>query len=85
MSAFREMLHIRIFVDGIGDMTYSGIKIFSFFHFQIYISSHSSTTMVIAQTKDARTFDMTCTPYHRSAGKQKGDAIIAVGLRFACP
>lgn len=52
-------------------MTYQGIKEFSFSHFQISISSHSNTTMVIAQTEDERTFDMTRTPYHRSAGNKK--------------
>lgn len=65
-------------------MTYQGIKKNSFFRFQISISSHSNTTMVIAQTEDGRTFDMTRTPHHRSAAKQKEDAIIAVDLRFAC-
>lgn len=56
----------------------------SFVHFQVSISSHSNTTMVIAQTIDGGTFDMTCTPYHRSAGKQERDAIIGVGVSFAC-
>lgn len=82
MTAFGEI--ISGFLIRKQDTIYEGIRILSFFHFQISISPHSNTTMVIAQTKDRGTFDMSCTPYHRSAGENKRDAIIAVGVGLGC-
>lgn len=67
---------IYMTLSGNQNFVLSPFQISNFFSFEY---SHDQLHKLI----DARSLDMSSTPYHRSTGKQKRDAIIAVYLRFA--
>lgn len=80
----RDTIRFFLEADTGYDLSGNQKKFLSSFFRSLFHLIRICTTMVIAQTEDGRTFDMTRTPYHRSAAKQKGDAIMAVYLHFAC-